>query len=282
MFSASLQAFRRHVFDRLVLRPSRHAIDAGSKSRFTLQWGQNDEELEYFVERTGEGEIAACNAPIDLLVLKFPGTAGRAERSTPFPSDYFSRSHAEVWTWNPPGYGRSSGQARWHRIEQAALAFWQLGIQSEHVSTRTRIWIVGNSLGCVTALHVAASSYADISDRRVGLLLRNPPPLADVVKHVASAYPLGRFIHPVAESLDDTMNAPLTAANVKFPAVLMQSQNDELVLPSLQQKVIDAYAGEKRFVLLEGLTHAGVATEYHESVIRDALAWLWSKTNADD
>ncbi|NND97307.1 MAG: alpha/beta hydrolase [Pirellulaceae bacterium] len=273
MFPISFQSLRRRMFDRLVLRPSREPIDHGSLERVVLHWGADKHLLEYFVQANHEDDAA-----LDLLVLKFPGTAGRAERTTPFPAQMFPDSPSETWTWNPPGYGGSQGRASLQRMKDASLEFFRHAMDHARVSDSTRIWIVGNSLGCVTALHVATEvTNCD----RAGILLRNPPPLTDVVKHVARRYPLGRLIHPVAESLIDEMNATLSASRVELPAVFLQSERDELVLPAMQQKVFDAYAGPKQLVLLEGLSHGGVATEYHEPVIRESVQWLWDQTRGD-
>ena len=272
MLAGPIQSFRRRIFDRLVLRPSRGAIDFGSQERVMLKWGPNGEPLESFVHYVGDRK-----SPLDLLVIKFPGTAGRAERSTTFPTDSFDDANAEIWTWNPPGYGKSGGRASLARIQAASLDFLRQVLGSERIADTTRVWVVGNSLGCVTALNVAA----DVPRMpRLGMILRNPPPLSDVVKHVAAKYPLGHWVHPIADSLIDEMNAPIIAARVQLPAVFMQSELDELVLPKMQQAVLDAHAGPKRFVLLEGLGHGSVATDFHEPLIKDALQWLWDRTQS--
>lgn len=237
-----------------------------------LKWGSRGEPLESFVHYVGDRK-----SPLDLLVIKFPGTAGRAERSSTFPADTFGGANAEVWTWNPPGYGKSGGRASLARIQTASLDFLRCVLGSKRIADTTRVWIVGNSLGCVTALNVAANIPVM---PRLGMILRNPPPLSDVVKDVAAKYPLGHWVDPIADSLVDEMNAPITAAKVKLPAVFLQSELDELVLPRMQQDVLDAYAGPTRFVLLEGLGHGSVATDFHEPLIEDALRWLWDQTKS--
>ena len=280
-----IQALRRRIFDRLVLRPSRQPIDCGNQERVMLEWGVKNESLECFVQRLGE-----LDAPLDLLIVKFPGTAGRGERSTAYPAAHFQQANSEIWTWNPPGYGGSAGRASMSRIAEASLAFWHAAIQRDRITDDTRIWIAGNSLGCATALHVAAvaevagaSEVAEVAAARprFGMLLRNPPPLSAVVKHVANRYPLGRMMYPVADSLIAEMNAITPAARVRLPAIFFQSERDELVLPEFQKQVIDAYAGPKQVVLLTGLKHGGLATEEHEAEIKDALGWLWEQTGAD-
>jgi pimeloyl-ACP methyl ester carboxylesterase len=159
---------------------------------------------------------------------------------------------------------------------RASLEFWQ-HVTDQYPDPATKIWLCGNSLGCATALHVAAVLRPD--PKRTAIILRNPPPLIHVVKRVANRYPLGRLIDAVADTLDDRMNAALTAPRVDLPAVFLQSERDSLVPPSLQTKIIDAFAGEKQVVVLEGLEHDGLPDESQERDIRRALEWLWSQSN---
>jgi pimeloyl-ACP methyl ester carboxylesterase len=180
----------------------------------------------------------------------------------------------EIWTWNPPGYGGSGGKASLERIADAAIGFWYQ-VTERQANPDTRILLCGNSLGCVTALRVAASSTSD--HHRTGLILRNPPPLIPVVKHVADQYPLSRWVGTVAESLCDPMNAVITASQVRCPAVFLQSELDTLVPPPLQRQVIDAYAGDKKTVVLGGLSHGGLPVDSHELDMKQAIDWLWNQ-----
>jgi pimeloyl-ACP methyl ester carboxylesterase len=268
MIRRPLLPIRQYLLDRMVLRPTRHPIDHSHQHRELLEVGSR--KLECFIQRSFEDD----GAP-DLLVLKFPGTAGRAERSTGFPMSIMESQRVEVWTWNPPGYGRSEGRASLKSIADAALGFW------EHVTRRVggsdvTTWLCGNSLGCVSALHVAASMNPDIAS--TGLLLRNPPPLVSVVKRVAQSYPMGSFLDFVAESLCDSMNAMTTANQVKLPAVFLQSELDSLVPPEFQNQLIANYGGEYRLVVLDGLEHGCVATEDQWPRISQSIHWLWEQT----
>jgi alpha-beta hydrolase superfamily lysophospholipase len=108
--------------------------------------------------------------------------------------------------------------------------------------------------------------------------MRNPPPLIPVVKNIARQYPLGRWMDPVVETLCDAMNAMLSAPRVNLPAVFLQSELDTVVTRLHQNELIDAYAGPRRVVLMEGLSHSDVATEIHEPLIRESLEWLWTQS----
>lgn len=268
MFQTSLLAVRRYVLDRMVLRPSRHPLEHPLQQREMLEFGKR--KLECFVQRNFEPE----GTP-ELLVLKFPGTAGRAERSTRFPMSMMESHRVEMWTWNPPGYGRSEGRASLSAIADASVAFW------EQVSRRAgngvvTTWLCGNSLGCVAALHVAATCHPETS--RTGMVLRNPPSLIPVVKRVAQRYPLGWLTGPVIESLCDSMNAMQTAGRSTLPAVFLQSELDALVPPDEQDRLITNYAGPTRVVVMDGLEHGCIPTDEHLPPIADALAWLWQST----
>lgn len=267
MFARSIQSFRRHLLDRLVLEPSRDPIDPGEQQREWLSY--EGQPLETFVQRNADD-----GPPLDLLVLKFPGTAGRAERSTNFPMSMLPHLRVGMWTWNPPGYGRSAGRATMRSISGAAVEFWRQ-VSGRAASPQTHVWLCANSLGCATALHVAAS--IDPANHRYGIILRNPPPLTPVFKHIANRYPLGKLAHAIGDSLCPEMDAVATASQSQWPAVFLQSELDTLVPPKLQQDVIDAYAGPKHVVCMEGLAHGGPPTEEHEPEIQRALNWLWQE-----
>lgn len=261
--------FRRYLLDRMVLRPSRQPIEFAPQQRVMLSTSSG-RSLECFVQKNFDAD-----EPAELLVLKFPGTAGRAERSTGFPMSIFRDTRVAVWTWNPPGYGRSDGRACLARIADAAIDFWTQ-VTARQCDDSTNVWFCGNSLGCVLTLHVAASVQPDPSTS--GIIMRNPPPLIPVVKNIARQYPLGRWMDPVVETLCDAMNAMLSAPRVNLPAVFLQSELDTVVTRLHQNELIDAYAGPRRVVLMEGLSHSDVATEIHEPLIRESLEWLWTQS----
>lgn len=274
MFARPIQSFRRYLLDRMVLRPSRGPMDHGDLARVMMDVA--GKPLETFVARNFDD-----GGPADLVVLKFPGTAGRAERSSLFPVPALvptlGNVRGEVWTWNPPGYGGSHGRATLSTIAAAGQAFADGVLQRDDVSPKT-VWLCGNSLGCNVAMHVAAS--LESTTYRVGLILRNPPPLVAVVKNIAARYPMGRYVDPIADSLCDSMNAMRTAPRVRYPAVFLQSELDTLVPPAIQNEVIAAYGGETKLVQLIGLTHDGIFADQQKPLIVDAMHWLWTRTQS--
>jgi fermentation-respiration switch protein FrsA (DUF1100 family) len=80
----------------------------------------------------------------------------------------------------------------------------------------------------------------------------------------------GPFAYKIPASLDSVANARSTHA----PAVFLQSEKDEVVPPRFQALVVDAYAGEKRFIPLPGAKHnSPVAPEALKS-LQSSLDWL--------
>ncbi|TWU08083.1 alpha/beta fold hydrolase [Stieleria varia] len=280
MVTFLIQQIRRRLLDRMVLRPTRHPIEFAPKTRVVFDGPVGD--LECFFQHSvspqpgSPAENDELRSP-DLIVLKFPGTQGRAERATSFPADALPGVHSEIWTCNPPGYGQSHGRASLRTLGASAVAFTN-HVLDRHASLHgaekpPTIWLTGNSLGCVLAMYVAAHK-----PQVNGIILRNPPPLIDVVKRAAARYPLGKWTAPIAESLCDTMNLMVTAPQVTCPAVLIQSLADELVPPMMQNEVVSAYSGEITIVPLAGVSHSGMPNASQTQAIHTAITELWQKT----
>lgn len=261
-----LQSLREAILNYLVLKPSRHAIEHSNQRRECVLL--NNRSIDFFIQQN-----FAPPEKADLLVLKFPGTAGRAERSTSFPGFAIPNLKTEIWTWNPPGYGGSEGNASLRNIAEAALLYWDFA-RSRH-GDQIPIWLFGNSLGCLSVLHIGSKRISNDID--AGMILRNPPPLINVVKRVAKKYPFGSAVNAVANSLCDEMNAMITAPQCSLPALFLQSQRDELVPTFMQNEVIESYGGPSRKVILEGLDHDGKVTPTHHEMIRDGIHWLQSQ-----
>ena len=268
MLRRPLRSFRRNLLDRMVLRPSQHPIHAPTLERVTLPC--ETEIIECFIQRSHSD-----SEPPDLLILKFPGTAGRAERSTSFPTPMLDAKRTAIWTWNPPGYGGSSGKASLSAMAHAGSAFWQ-AVTEKHAGPSTTVWLCGNSLGCATVLHIAAKHTPDPT--RTGLILRNPPPLKPVIKRAAQPYPHFGLINPVIADLCDAMDTMKTAPKVNLHAVVLQSELDTLVPVDFQNEMLDGYGGSLRKVLMKGIDHDGLSNEQHESAIGDSIRWLWKHT----
>lgn len=266
-----------YLANRLVLQPSKNRLPYESLTRVTYQCSLG--EIEAFVaHRHWDGEQLrdgpwdpAKTAKPQLLVLKLGGTAGRGERSTLFPANMLDHVSSEVWTWNPPGYGLSSGRATLAGIAKAAVEFFSQ-VLADRRSEDTCVWIVGNSLGCATGLYLA--NHIDAH----GLILRNPPPLIDLIWRRNAWWNLGFGGSIVASGIPPEMDAVLSASQVTAPILFIESERDSLVLPVLQAIVRDAHPGPQKRLVLEGAEHATPIDESYRDELQDLLNWLWESS----
>ena len=243
---------RKRLADAFILKPTRHPIEQPRLSLrrcFDGPFGR----VECFGFRKppgGEPEAAEHDAPpADLLILKLPGTGGRAERSSAFPAQMFSGRDVETWVWNPPGYGGSEGKATLSAMPPTVLSLWDQ-VVSERCGDETETLVMGNSLGCATALYLASERSPD------ALLLRNPPPLVELVQ-AGNAWWNG--FHGgtwIAKAIVDEMNAMLTGTKCRAKALFIRSGRDSLVLPSMQAQIFDKYGGPKTLFELKDADHA--------------------------
>jgi pimeloyl-ACP methyl ester carboxylesterase len=237
--------------DRLILCPSRHRIPCESERRW-IDWEGG--RFETWVQRTIVGR------EIELLVLKFSGTGGRAERSTNHPADCWSDLATEVWTVNPPGYGGSPGRASLAYTTAIAEAAWKA---VDEVADGRPVLVTGNSLGSLPALYLAAHSPV------AGLLLRNPVPLREVI---LARY--GRLASMIARQVPSQLCPIRNAAQADAPAVIVTSGKDRMVPPSLQQKVISKYAGAAQVLRLVDADHADPPSDDELQEYVKLLNWL--------
>lgn len=245
--------------DRLILCPTRQPIDADGKipRRIPYRGGA----LEVWTQRV-EARLAAVP---DLYVLKFPGTAGRAERSTSHPADAWPDLSVELWTLNPPGYGGSAGTPSLRHM--ADVADTVLDSLCQHAAGRP-ILVTGNSLGCVSALYLAARRELG------GLLLRNPPPLREVIVARYGRRWWGPGARLLARHIAPELDAIRNAAAAAVPALFVMSAEDRIVPPRCQQQIIDNYAGPKRVLRLAEADHHTPMSEMETAAYCEDLDWL--------
>ncbi len=226
--------------DRLVLCSSTNFIDP--EDRIRREFPFDDGHLEIFECYRNEVE----GAP-GLVVLKFPGTGGRAERAGPHPAELVNGYSKVVWTFNPAGYGGSSGRASLQTLSRQCDALM------EHVTSCFPGWnilLTGNSLGCISALYLAARHPV------VGVYLRNPPPLAAMISERQRYnwwnFGTARF---VGDMVPGELDSVANARQCKVPCLFLQSGQDTVVPVEFQDRIIEAWQGEKFKFVIPGAEH---------------------------
>jgi len=243
------------LVDAFVLQPTTDAIPVERKTRRVVEFDGGS--FEVWVQQTTRD---TSTAP-DLYILKFPGTGGRAERMGGHPAEVWEDLSCEIWSVNPPGYGGSGGRASLRNTQPVVQAVH--GKLACHAAGKP-ILVSGNSLGCLAALTLAANHEI------AGLLLRNPPPLKQVIAGQYSRRTLG-LSRLVADHVPAEVCSLSNAAKCRVPALFIMSAEDRMVPPRYQQQIIDAYAGDRRIMILDGADHA---TAVDDSQIEDYIAHL--------
>ncbi|MFG0317088.1 MAG: alpha/beta hydrolase, partial [Planctomycetota bacterium JB042] len=196
-------------------------------------------ELEAWV-RASPGVGGAAPAAFD---VEFCGNASRAERMVERWSERWGDRSVEVWAVNYPGFGGSSGDACLRRCVRAAEAAF------DHVAAEADgrpVFVGGSSLGSTFALHLAVAR--DVA----GVLVRNPPPLREMILWKHGWWNLWLLAVPVALQVPEELDGVENARRSEAPAVFLSATRDGVVPPAYQRRVFDAYAGPTEWIEFEG------------------------------
>ncbi len=247
--------------DRLLLYPSTDYIDPAGATRREITTPKGTLEIW-----TARSAIARTIEP-KAYVLEFTGNATRAEAVASYDAALWNPRAVEVWAVNYPGYGRSAGRASLASIPPAALAAYDA--LAKHADGKP-IYLSGTSLGTAAALYVAANRPA------AGLLLRNPPPIRQIILNRYGWWNLWLFAYPLSLSIPRELDSLANAAKIQAPAIFLLADRDEVVPPPYQQKVLNAYAGPKQAITLRYANHN---TPLDDEALRDLAAGLnWLTT----
>jgi uncharacterized protein len=171
-----------------------------------------------------------------------------------------------VWGVNYPGFGGSAGSAKLKSIAPSALAAYDA--LAKHANGRP-IFISGNSIGTTASLYVA--SHRPVA----GMVLRNPPPLRQLVLGNYGWWNLWLAAAPFALQIPSELDSLENASRVKSPAVFILSDGDTVVPPRFQKKVVDAYGGQKRVVNLSNANHNTMMDRQAMRQLHEQLQWMW-------
>jgi len=246
--------------DRIILGPSRHEIDVPHKRRRLISHA--DGQLELWSHRASTGRQ---EGDPDLYVLRFPGTASRAEDSTCLVESCFAELCVEIWSVNPPGYGGSSGRPSLRHIP--GMANRALDELKAHVSDRPLL-IEGGSLGCVSALYLAANCAID------GLLLQNPPALRETIRAQSGWWHFDWATMALARQIPKALDSIKNATEAWSPAVFVIAEQDQIVPLRIQREIIDAYAGPTQVLSRPAANHDTPLDDSDFRQLRSLAAWL--------
>lgn len=242
--------------DKLIMMPTRHSIDAGERVHQVVE-----SEVGPFEIWRQQSKIGT---PVSVFVLKFPGTGGRAERATDHPADCWDDLATEVWAVNPPGYGGSPGRASLRNVPAVARAAFR---DIQRVAEGRPIVVSGTSLGTLSALYLAAR------ENFAGVILRDPPPLRQLIRVRFGWYSLGTY-RWIARQVPDNLCSIENASGARMPAIFISSRRDRVVPAHLQDRIHEAYAGESRVVHLIDADHGDLMTQQESVEYLQHLNWL--------
>lgn len=249
------------VTDRVILGATRHPIPAEGKSRHLLSL-PGIGQLEIWISRLGPESAVDP----DIYVLKFPGTASRAEDPTDALAHWWPERCVEIWSVNPPGYGSSSGSPSLRNFpSMSRIALEALRDQADGIP----IVLHGESLGCVSSLHLAARHPVD------AILLRDPPPLRETMRSRHDTGILGWVAGLLSQHIPEELDTIENASKAAAPAVMVLSQQDRVVPFDLQCRVSDAYSGPRQSLVLTEADHGDPPTPRELGEFRILTRWLW-------
>jgi pimeloyl-ACP methyl ester carboxylesterase len=246
--------------DQLVLCPSTNRIETEYLIPEEITTPFGTVEAWYCDSADGSDE------EFDAHAIKFPGAGGRAERSSPHPFELWKGANVRVWTINQHGYGNSTGTASLQTFAETCDSVW------EHIthrySPRTTL-LVGNSLGCVSALYLAARFPVN------GVFLRNPVPLSQVIRsRPRYNWWNGGAAKWIARQIPAALNAVDNAAKCTCPAVFVQSERDRLVPLKFQNLILEPFAGPKNTFIIHGANHHHKIPTEQEDEYLEVVSWF--------
>ena len=250
----------QRIADSIILCPTRDVIRVEHKKCETLR--RKSGSIDVWVQRRGD----VLSRAADVFVLKFGGAGSRAERATVFPLDFWRDMTAEIWAPNWPGFGASEGQASVRRLAEIGGHCYEA--IRERADGRPII-VTGNSLGTAVALAVAAQ-HRDMA----GLILRNPPPLRQLIvgRHGWYSFWMGAWL--ISRCVPSSLDSIANARGSDVPALFITSGKDRVVPPTFQHLVFDAYAGPKQRLLLPSADHADFPDEADLPAFTAQMKWL--------
>ena len=256
----------RWLADAVLLHPSRDELPTfGAESRLI---DTPVGAAQVFVARSS----SAIGRRPARHVLVLVGNAGRAEYYATRTALRWGDEPTEVWAMNWPGFGQSEGRATLGDLVPAASAAYDAMAEAAGDGP---LYLDCDSMGTTVGLRLAAEKRGE---RPVaGIVAKNPPPLRSLIVGRFGWWNLWLAAGPIALSVPAELDSVANARRAWCPAVFVQAEDDGVVPTTYQDKVIDAYAGRKRVVVLAGADHNDPIDGEEELRIREAIARLMTR-----
>lgn len=212
----------------------------------------------------------AGQARVENFVLRLEGNGGRAEFSAVPVAKRWGERPTRVWAMNHPGFGESEGPASLDRLTPAAMAVLDALIAEAGARP---VFVDADSMGAAIALYLAAERPEAVR----GLILKNPPPLRELVMGRFGWWNLWLGAWPVSRAIPGELDAIRHARRCRMPVVVISARLDSLVPVRYQTRVVEALAGPTARVWFEGADHNTVIDETTGERIVAAVEWLRSQ-----
>src|SRR4030095_7621957 len=129
----------------------------------------------------------------------------------------------------------------------------------------------GTSIGATATLHIAAQRPV------VGVVLKNPPPLREMILRRFGWWNLWLLAGPVALQIPKDLDSIANAKAIHAPAIFLLAEKDAVVPPRYHKLVVDAYAGEKHVIQLPGAHHNDPIEGTALADFNRGIDWLLAK-----
>ena len=255
-------AFSFHVPDQLIVSPAPGDVDAPNAVRSMISYSGG--KLDACMARSA---LATKRAP-ELYVLFFSGNEDRVNPWTAGVAQLWEESTGkavEAWGVNLPGFGLSTGPAYVHRLGAAGLAAYD-ALRAK--AGAAPIVLHAASLGTLAAMCIAANREV------AGMTIQDPPPLRDLVLEYQGWWNGWLLSGPVALWLPRDIDSIANARQCRAPCVFITSGCDTVIPPKFQQRIVDAYGGPKRHVVIAGGHHCASPDAGTVAEIAGDRAWL--------
>jgi hypothetical protein len=104
--------------------------------------------------------------------------------------------------------------------------------------------------------------------------LHNPVALRQIILRQFGWWNLWLFAGPMAQKIPRSLDSIANAKTTRAPAIFLLAENDEVIAPKFQHLVVEAYAGEKRSILLAGAGHNSPLEGASIANFHQTLDWL--------